>query len=160
MVRSSTSLTPNQKHHAFFFSGEGAFFSRTETYGIRIWPSKKKKKKNSCSLFQGSFHSVKKGMRKTKKRGTCERSSLTYAVSLPAFFAYLCCLLSLLFFLFFFFPPLTKEKEEEKKKREKSNRCAAGCICVRVLGFCILQNSFFFFFHFSAQLTNFGGQKT
>ena len=59
----------------------------------------------------------------------------------------------------FFFLPLTKEKEEEKKKKEKSNRCAAGCICVRVLGFCILQSPFFFF-HSSAQLTNFGGQKT
>ena len=144
----------------FFFPEKVLFFLARKHTGSESGPKKKKKKKNSCSLFQGSFHSVKKGMRKTKKRGTCERSSLTYAVSLPAFFAYLCCLLSLLFFLFFFFPPLTKEKEEEKKKREKSNRCAAGCICVRVLGFCILQNSFFFFFHFSAQLTNFGGQKT
>ena len=149
MVRSSTSLTPNQKHHAFFFFfRRRCFFFSHGNIRDQNLALKKKKKKNSCSLFQGSFHSVKKGMRKTKKRGTCERSSLTYAVSLPAFFAYLCCLLSLLFFLFFFFPPLTKEKEEEKKKREKSNRCAAGCICVRVLGFCILQNSFFFFFSF------------
>lgn len=138
MVRSSTSLTPNQKHHAFFFP-EKALFSFSHG-NIRDQNLALKKKKNSWSLFQGSFHSVKKRMRKTKKRGACERSSLTYAVSLHAFFAYLCCLLSLLFFLFF--SALDKRKRRREKRKEQPLRSR---VHLRPRTWLLHSTEFFFF---------------
>lgn len=145
MVRSSTSLTPSQKHHAFFFfSGEGAFFSRTETYGIRIWPSKKKKKEQLLSV--SGFFSLceerdakneEEGDMRTKQPDLCSLITRIFRVSLLSSLS--------AFFPVFFFLPLTKEKEEEKKKKKRATVAQQGAFASAYLASAFYRILFFFF---------------
>lgn len=153
MVRSSTSLTPNQKHHAFFFPEKALFsFSHGNIRDQNLALKKKKEQLVSVSGFfslceEKDAKNEEEGDMRTKQPDLCSLTTRIFRVSL----------LSSLSAVFPFFSALDKRKRRREKRKEQPLRSR---VHLRPRTWLLHSTEFFFFFHFSAQLTNFDRQKT